>query len=139
MKGKDDTKLKSIAGLDDVHRKELIIKLIDSVIKENDKNLGLEEIIKKYADDICELCTIDKDLSDVYGFVNDWWVFNRVAKELDYDIFMADVSQIGYKRTIRNIKLRKNELYRTATDGTILVDDGVHETVLDYIRDIKWD
>ncbi len=139
LKGKDEKNLNSINKLDESQRKEIINIFIGDIIRENDKDLGIQDLVKKYADEICEFCTIDKDMSDVFGFVNDWWVFNKVAQELDYDIFMADVSEIGYKRTIRNTKNRKNELFRTSDDGTVLVDDGIETTVLDYIRKIKWD
>ena len=79
---------------------------------------------------------------DVFGFVNTWWVFGEVAKELNYKIFMAEVENIGYKRTKRGEKPMPNELYRTKgnkKDGEILLDDGVMKTALDYMRKIEWD
>jgi type I restriction enzyme M protein len=32
-----------------------------------------------------------------------------------------------------------NELYRVNKKGEVLVDDGVKETALDYLRDVLWD
>jgi len=32
-----------------------------------------------------------------------------------------------------------NELYRANDNGEVLVDDGVKETALDYLRDVLWD
>lgn len=52
---------------------------------------------------------------------------------------MAEVENIGYKRTKRGEKPATNELYRTNDDGVILVDDNVKETALDYLREVQWD
>jgi len=32
---------------------------------------------------------------------NTWWVFGEVSRELNYEIFMAEVENVGYKRTKR--------------------------------------
>ena len=52
---------------------------------------------------------------------------------------MAEVENVGYKRTKRREKFMPNELYRTNEKGEVLVDDGVKETILDHLRDVKWD
>ena len=98
-----------------------------------------DEILNKYYEEIMELSKIEKDTEKEFGYANSWWVFEEVAKELDYDIFMAEVDKIGYKRTKRGEKVQPNELYRFDEDGNILVDDGIEETVLDYIRKIVWE
>jgi type I restriction enzyme M protein len=54
---------------------------------------------------------IDNDLSDQFGFVNTSWVFRKVSKALGYRIFMAEASEIGYKRTKRGEKVRENDLF----------------------------
>lgn len=63
------------------------------------------------------------------GFVNTWWVFEEVAKEISYSIFMAEAEQIGYKRSKRGEKVTPNDLYRIAIDDNgienILIDDGI--------------
>jgi type I restriction enzyme M protein len=74
----------------------------------------------------------------VFGFVNTRWVFWEVARELSYPIFMAEVEQVGYKRTKRGEKPAPNELYRTDEAWTIIIDDGVEETALDYLRKVEW-
>lgn len=51
---------------------------------------------------------------------------------------MAEVDNIGYKRSKRGEKEMKNELYRD-NDGGVIIDDGVSETVLDEMRKISWD
>lgn len=121
--------------------------MLKDYIKENDKELSSRVILEKYKDEIKELCKYDNETKDVFGFINVWWVFGEVAKELNYEIFMAEVENIGYKRTKRGEKPMPNELYREGeiiySDGTkhwgILVDDGIKKTVLDYLREVIWD
>lgn len=52
---------------------------------------------------------------------------------------MAEVENIGYKRTKRGEKPMPNDLYRINDKGDILVDDGVKVTALDYLREVIWD
>jgi type I restriction enzyme M protein len=108
-------------------------------IEEDDKKLPPKELIKMYKDELKALCKYDNDTKEVFGFVNTWWVFGEVARELNYKIFMAEVENIGYKRTKRGEKPMPNELYRTDGEGMILVDDEAKETALDYLREVKWD
>lgn len=145
--GKDHKKLPSIKDLTEQKEKEILARMLKDYIEEDDKKLSSKELIEKYKDELKELCRYDNDTKDVFGFVNTWWVFGEVAKELNYKIFMAEVENIGYKRTKRGEKPMPNELYRegeiTYPDGSkhwgVLVDDGIKETVLDYMREIKWD
>ena len=139
INGKNPKRLKSISNLTEVEKKNLILNLIEKWIKHDDRTLDLKCLVVKYQDEIEEMCKSDNDCSDVYGLVNDFWVFGKVAQELNYDIFMADVQDIGYKRTTRGIRPRKNELYRQDESGVILVDDGIETTVLDLLRKITWD
>ena len=101
--------------------------------------LSSKEIVEKYNDELKELCKYDNDTKDVFGFVNTWWVFGAVAKELNYIIFMAEVDNVGYKRTKRGEKTMPNELFRLNDKGEVMVEDGVKETALDYLRDVIWD
>lgn len=144
---KDRKKLPSIKNLTEQEEKEILIRMLKDYIEEDDKGLSPKEIVEKYKDELNELCKYDNDTKDVFGFVNTWWVFGEVAKELNYKIFMAEVENIGYKRTKRGEKPMPNELYRegevTYPDGSkhwgVLVDDGIKETALDYLRDVVWD
>jgi len=62
---------------------------------------------------------------------------------------MAEVENIGYKRTKKGEQPMPKELYRTGIvkydDATeredILLsdEDGIYEAVLDYMRKIQWD
>ena len=147
LEGKDRSKLKSIKDLSNEQEIKVIKRLLKDYIEEDDNLLSSEELIRKYQDEIKELCTYDKETKEVFGYVNTWWVFGEVAKELNYPIFMAEVENVGYKRTKRGENPMPNELFREGEiiypDGTkkwgILVDDGVKETALDFVRDIKWD
>lgn len=147
--GKDKNKFPSIRELTEQEEKEILLRMLKDYAEEEDKNLSAKEITEKYREELKELCKYDKDTKDVFGFVNTWWVFGEVAKKLNYKIFMAEVENIGYKRTKRGEKPMPNELYREGevkySDGTIKTgvllsdDDGIFETALDYMRKIKWD
>ncbi|MBW1616774.1 MAG: SAM-dependent DNA methyltransferase, partial [Deltaproteobacteria bacterium] len=136
---KDRKRLSSIKDLTESEEKEILIKMLKNYIEKEDKKLSSEDIIKKYKEELKSLCKYDKDTKDVFGFVNTWQVFGEVAKELNYKIFMAEAENVGYKRTKRNEKSMPNELYRVNNKGEVLVDDGIEETALDYLRNILWD
>lgn len=136
---KDRKKLPSIKDLSENEEKEILERMLKDYFKEDDKKLSAKEIVEKYKDELKELCKYDNDTKDIFGFVNTWWVFGEVAKELNYKIFMAEVENIGYKRTKRGEKTMPNELYRVNKKGEVLVDDGTKETALDYLRDVLWD
>jgi type I restriction enzyme M protein len=138
LDGKDRKKLPSIKDLKESEEKTILARMLKDYIEDDDKKLSAKEIIEKYEDELNELCKYDNDTKDVFGFVNTWWVFGEVAKELNYKIFMAEVENIGYKRTKRGEKPMPNELYRVGKKGDVLVDDGVMETALDYMRRIEW-
>jgi len=139
LDGKDRGKLPSIKDLTEKEEKEILTRMLKDYIKDDDEKLSSKEIINKYTDELKDLCRYDNATIDVFGFVNTWWVFGEVAKEVNYKIFMAEVENIGYKRTKRGETPMPNELFRTDEKGEVLVDDGVMETALDYMRQIIWD
>lgn len=139
LDGKDRKKLPSIKDLTEKEEKEIMARMLKDYIEDEDKKLSSKELVEKYNDELKVLCKYDKDTKDVFGFVNTWWVFGEVAKELNYKIFMAEVENVGYKRTKRGEKPMPNELYRVNDDGEIAVDDGKKETALDHLRDVLWD
>jgi type I restriction enzyme M protein len=119
-------------------RKENILRLLDKVIEEKDKNLTLKELVEKYQNQIKDLLKTEKD--NVFGFVNTWWVFSNVSKELNYPIFMAEVENIGYKRTKRGLKSMPNELFRIDKNEEVIIDDNIKKTALDFIRSgVEWE
>ncbi|MCK5476634.1 MAG: hypothetical protein KAI55_01820 [Candidatus Aenigmarchaeota archaeon] len=140
LEDKDREKLPSIKDLTETEEKEFLTRMLKDYIEEEDKKLSVKEAITKYHDELKELCKYNNDTKDVFGFVNTWWVFGEVAKELNYKIFMAEVEDIGYKRTKRGEKpTLLNDLFRINDKSDVLVDDGVKKTALDYLREIKWD
>jgi type I restriction enzyme M protein len=54
---------------------------------------------------------IDKDTLELFGHCNSWWVFGEVSKLIDYNIFMGEAENVGYKRTKRGPKPMPNELF----------------------------
>ena len=56
---------------------------------------------------------------------------------------MAEAENIGYKRYKKNKvvaeKFQPNELYRVASDGKVLVDDGENSSILDCLRTVHWE
>jgi len=149
IEGADRNRLSSIRKLTPEDEKKILFRMLKDYVKEDDKNLSPKELVRKYVDELKELCEFDKDTKETFGYVNTWWVFGEVAKEINYKIFMAEVENIGYKRTKKGEKPMPNELYRTGIvkydDGTeredILLsdEDGIYEAVLDYMRKIQWD
>jgi len=93
--------------------KEILARFLKDYIEEDDNHLTSIELVTKYQDEITDLAKHDKDTAEVFGFVNTRRVFGEVARELSYPIFMAEVEQVGYKRTKRGEKSAPNELYRT--------------------------
>ena len=87
-----------------------IKRFLKDYLTDDDKTLALKELLTKYMEEIDSISKYDKD-TQVFGFYNAWWVFGEVAKELDYDIFMAEAENVGYKRTKRGENPMPNDLY----------------------------
>ncbi len=139
LKGKDRNKLPSIKGYSANEEKQILMRLLKNHTDKDDECLSTENLINKYKNEILEMCVHDKDTQDVFGYTNNWWVFSEVAKELNYNILMLEVENIGYKRTLRSEKPQDNDLYRTNGKGEILIDDGIKITALDHMRELVWD
>jgi len=135
---KDRKRFPSIKDLTEKEEKDVFEKMLKDCIEEDDKKLSSKKLVEKYQDELQELCKYDNDTKDVFGFVNTWWVFGEVAQEINYEISILEVENIGYKRTKRGEKTMPNDLYRLNSKGEILVDDGVKETALDYLREVEW-
>ncbi|MBU2634667.1 MAG: N-6 DNA methylase [Nanoarchaeota archaeon] len=137
--GKNRKKLPSIKKLKKTEEKTILARMLKDYFEENDKKLSSKELVEKYQDELKDLCKYNNDTKDTFGFVNSWWVFGEVAKELNYKIFMAEVENVGYKRTKRGEKPMPNELFRMNDKNEILIGDNIAKTALDYIRKIKWE
>ena len=137
VKAKD--KLPSIKDLSVEQETEIVKQALKNSLTRQDESLSVKDLMTKYADELEEFCSIDKDTSDSFGFVNTWWVFGEIAAEIDYGIFMAEAENIGYKRSKRGEKAMPNDLFRLDAVGHVVVDDGIKTTILDYMRELNWD
>jgi hypothetical protein len=108
---KEKKKLPSIKEMTPDEEKATIRKILKNYLTDRDDSLSADELIKKYRAELSDLCTVDKDTADSFGHVNTWWVFDKVAPKLNYDVFMAEVDNVGYKRTKRGEKMMPNELF----------------------------
>ena len=108
---KEKKKFPSIKGLTADEEREILVKILKNYITESDDGLSASDLIEKYRPELDDLCSIDKDTVDSFGHVNTWWVFGEVAQKLNYDVFMAEADNIGYKRTKRGEKNMPNDLY----------------------------
>lgn len=140
---KQKSKLPSIKDLTVEEETSLVRQMLKSYITVRDDNLSANELIDKYRLEIESLCTVDNDTKEYFGRVNTWWVFEEVSKLLDYEIFMAEADNIGYKRYKKNKtvtdKPMPNELFRVSNNEEIIIDDGNDSTILDYMRKINWE
>jgi len=108
-------------------------RFLKDYLTEEDKTLSPKELLTKYADEIDSISKFDKD-TQIFGFYNAWWVFGEVAKELDYDIFMAEAENVGYKRTKRGENPMPNDLYDIEYAPTNLDTETIIEG---YEKEIK--
>lgn len=92
------------------HIKTNIKRFLKDYIIPEDEALNPKELLTKYSEEIDSLSKYEKE-TNVFGFYNAWWVFGEVAKEMDYDIFMAEAENVGYKRTKRGENPMPNDLY----------------------------
>ena len=106
--------------------------LKDYIVAEDDA-LEIKDILEKYATEIAELSVFDNE-TEVFGFYNTWWVFGEVAKELSYDIFMAEAENVGYKRTKRGEQLMPNDLFDLEVAPQMIDTNNI---IADYDGQIK--
>lgn len=95
---------------DETQIKENILRFLKNFVVPEDKTLSIKELLVKYADEIINN-RFDNDTKDIFGYCNTWWVFGEVAKRFAYPIFMAEVEEVGYKRTKRGLREMPNDLY----------------------------
>jgi type I restriction enzyme M protein len=102
----DITKKNNKSILKNIHR------FLKDYLTEEDKSINVKDILTKYSTEITALSKYEKE-TEVFGFYNAWWVFGEVAKEMDidYNIFMAEAENVGYKRTKRGENPRPNDLF----------------------------
>lgn len=108
-------------------------RFLKDYITAEDNTLAPKELLTKYIDEIDSISKYDKD-TQIFGYYNAWWVFGEVAKELDYDIFMAEAENVGYKRTKRGENPMPNDLYDIEYAPTNLDTETIIEG---YEKEIK--
>lgn len=87
-----------------------IQRFLKDYLTAEDEALEVKMLLEKFSEEIDSISKFEKE-TDVFGFYNAWWVFGEVAKELDYDIFMAEAENVGYKRTKRGENPMPNDLF----------------------------
>jgi len=90
--------------------KNNIYKYLKDYITPDDETLEVKDLLEKYIEEIDNISKFEKE-TDVFGFYNAWWVFGEVSKALDYNIFMAEAENVGYKRTKRGENPMPNDLF----------------------------
>lgn len=138
VKGHPINRMTSIRNLSKEEHIQILAGFLSPLNIDFTLSQDINEIIKQHYSDIEELLTIDKGLPNGFGRVNAHWVFAKVAAKLQSNITMAYADNVGYKRTKRGELPQLNDLYRQNANGEILVDDGVNEKILDFIRLINW-
>ena len=121
----------------EINRIQLVNMLKEYIREEfekGDENLSYDDLKNKYWDFINKT---------PFRIDPDWWIFSKVSEELDYDIFMANVEEVGYKRTTRWEKERPNDLFSTLKKENVEIvniNTIEPETVLDKLREsVKWE
>lgn len=112
LEDKDRKKLPSVKDLKPKEEKTVLYRFLKDHITTEDKTLEVKDLIAKYLSEITDLSKMEKD-TEIFGHYNAWWVFGEVANEMeiDYDIFMAEAENVGYKRTKRGENTRPNDLF----------------------------
>lgn len=111
-----------------------IKRFLKDYITPDDEALNPKELLTKYSEEIDSLSKFEKE-TNVFGFYNAWWVFGEVAKEMDYDIFMAEAQNVGYKRTKRGENPMPNDLYDIEYAPNTLETKGIIDS---YVYNIKF-
>lgn len=131
---KEDKEAVEVISKEDLkHIKENIKRFLKDYITPEDESLNPKELLTKYSEEIDSLSKFEKE-TNVFGFYNAWWVFGEVAKEMDYDIFMAEAENVGYKRTKRGENPMPNDLYDIEYAPNTI---DTKQIIEGYERDIK--
>lgn len=131
---KEDREAVEVINKEDLRRiKENLKRFLKDYISPQDETLNAKELLTKYREEIDILSKFEKE-TNVFGFYNAWWVFGEVAKEMDYDIFMAEAENVGYKRTKRGENPMPNDLYDLEYAPNRI---NAKEIIEGYERDLK--
>ena len=134
---KQKSKLPSIKALTPKEECDCIKQLLKDFYLEGDADLTRDELIDKYREELEELCKYDKGMVDLFGYVNTWWVFSEISLESNYEVFMAEVDNVGYKRTNRGENEMPNELFTFEYAPTSVDVEGIKSTYFDSINSLQ--
>lgn len=113
---------------DESEAKAILKRYLKHYLEKADQSLSPQEIVAKYQDEITEI-----------NANQDWWVFGEVSKHFDYEIFMAQAQEIGYKRSKRGEQKRPNDLFQGDEHGNTIIDTENPKTILDSLRlKVRW-
>ena len=132
---KEDKEAVEVINKEDLrHIKENIKRFLKDYITPEDEALNPKDLLTKYSEEIDSLSKFEKE-TNIFGFYNAWWVFGEVAKNMDYDIFMAEAENVGYKRKSNNrVTVMPNDLYDIEYAPNTIATKQILEG---YDRDIK--
>ena len=103
----------------------LFAKFLHDRFESQDSRLSTRALIAKYAKTVKEMDS-------------DWWVFAEISKTINYPIFMAHASEIGYKRVLRREIQRPNQLFDKVNQE--IKSNQKPKTILDYSRiNVQWE
>lgn len=134
---KTKNKLPSIKDMTAEEERTVLTRMLRDYLKDTDTSLTTDDLIEKYRFELEDLCTLDKDTFDSFGHVNTWWVFGEVAANFNYEIFMAEVDNIGYKRTKRGEKEMPNELFEIEYAPLKLDVSKIHADYSEHIESLS--
>lgn len=134
---KQKSKLPSIKVLTPKEECDCIKQLLKDFYLEGDADLTRDELIDKYREELEELCKYDKGMVDLFGYVNTWWVFSEISLESNYEVFMAEVDNVGYKRTNRGENEMPNELFTFEYAPATIDVEGIKSTYFDSINSLQ--
>jgi len=113
--------------------------------EERDDVAPLQDILERHVDDLVAVSEINdafgllenQSKQTPYAYVNSWWAYNEVAKNMNFSIFLAEAQEIGYKRGKKNREQpRPNNLFRNSDASnpyfSIVKDDAA--TLLGELR-----
>lgn len=126
--------VRDIQNNNELNIRNNINRYIKHYLKPIDSELTIKELLEKYLEEIKDISSFDKDLVNEFGHVNVRWVFAEVAKELGYEIFMAEVENVGYKRTKRGENPMPNDLFDLEQAPNKIEIKKIEETIN---RDLK--
>jgi type I restriction enzyme M protein len=137
VKGEKKEKYPSIKADDEKATLKNIHYFLKDYLEPKDAALPVKALLEKYKAELEEVSSIDKDTIDLFGHCNSWWVFGEVSKQIDYDIFMGEAENVGYKRTKRGPKPMPNELFDIEAAPLMLDTIKVENHFTEIVAELK--